>query len=513
MSPSTGSSLQLTRPKFLGIDFNQEDRYYWLCLAVLIVVGAMVHRLRRTGPGRCMIAVRDNEPSAASLSLSPWRVKLTAFVLSGAIASLAGFLYAGLLINFSSNPDVTFGPDVSLSLVVICVFGGITSITGVVLGALWLEGIPQLLGQGYALLSSGIAVVFILLLLPGGLASLVFDLRDRLVVRLVPCRAGPVEAEDIDTTETAGTIHAALVRGATARPTAVAARADGPSDGAGDPEAAPLRADDVSVRFGGLQALRGVSIVAQPGEIVGLMGPNGAGKTTLFDVLSGNLRPASGRVVLEGRDVTRLPPNRRARLGIGRTYQQARLFGDLTVLECVEIALERHRRSRLLPSMAGWPGATRAERARGTRAAEVLDLLDLSEYADRPVAELPTGLRRMAELACVIALEPSVLLLDEPTAGFTPRETAAFGGIIHDVRRYLGATVIVIDHDVPMMRHLVDRLYVLAVGEVIAQGPPSLLDSDDNVAEVYLGGRFSERNPGRRVSAAPAPARPRAVAP
>jgi ABC-type branched-subunit amino acid transport system ATPase component/ABC-type branched-subunit amino acid transport system permease subunit len=500
VSPTTGSSLQLSRPHFLGIDFSDDDNYYWLCLAVLVVVALMVYRLRRSGPGRRMIAVRDNEPSAQSLSLSPWRVKLTAFALSGAIASLAGVLYAGLLLNFSNNPDTTFGPDVSLSLVVICVFGGITSITGVVLGALWLEGIPQLLGQGYALLSSGIAVVFILLLLPGGLASFVFDVRDRLVARFLPSRPVDEQPEPMDTIAAAGTIHRALVRAAPAAgrsPELASASTIESSTGTPSPvddAPPPLAAEDVSVRFGGLRALDGVSIRADDGEIVGLMGPNGAGKTTLFDVLSGNLRSSGGRVLLAGRDVTALPPNRRAKLGVGRTYQQARLFGDLTVLESVTIALECHHRSRLVLAMGGWPGETRAERARLQRAAEVLDLLDLTEYTYRPVSELPTGLRRMAELACVIALEPSILLLDEPTAGFTPRETASFGTIIQDVRRYLGATIIVIDHDVPMMRNLVDRVYVLAVGEVIAEGPPALLDSDEHVAEVFLGGRLRSRD-------------------
>jgi ABC-type branched-subunit amino acid transport system ATPase component/ABC-type branched-subunit amino acid transport system permease subunit len=477
VSPETGSSLQIQRAELLGIDFDKEDRYYWLCLGVLVVAALMVYRLRRTGPGRAMLAVRDNEASAASLSLAPWRVKLTAFALSGAIASLAGFLYGGLLVNFSANPGTIFGPDASLSLVVIAVFGGITSITGVVLGALWVEGIPRLLGEGYALLSSGIAVVFILLLMPSGLATLVFDVRDRFVEwAMRGRRAAPAQA-------TAEVVAGARVRlrEHAPEPTGVAVAAT------------PLVATGVSVSFGGLQALRGVDVRAEAGEIVGLMGPNGAGKTTLFDVLSGNLRPDEGRVELLGQVVTDVAAHQRARRGLGRTYQQARLFSDLTVVESVAVALERHRRSWLVPSMVAWPGSVRAERARMARATEVLELLDLDDYAQRPVAELPTGLRRMAELACVLALEPRVLLLDEPTAGFTPRETAAFGEVIHDVRRYLGATVVVIDHDVPMMRNLVDRLYVLAAGEVIAAGPPTVLDEDEQVAEVYLGAPVATR--------------------
>ncbi len=480
VSPATGSSLQLPRPQFLGIDFDQEDRYYWLCLLVLCVTALMVYRLRRTGPGRAMLAVRDNEASAASLSLVPWRVKLSAFALSGAIASLAGFLYGGMLINFSANPETIFAPGESLSLVVIAVFGGITSITGVVLGALWVEGIPRLLGEGYALLSSGFAVVLILLLMPGGLATLVFDTRDRFVTWATRNRR---EQEEVPDEEAVATARVRL-RNETADPALTA------TAGA---TATPLVATGVDVRFGGLQALKDVGIRAEAGEIVGLMGPNGAGKTTLFDVLSGNLKPDDGAVELNGQDITGLPPYRRSRLGIGRTYQQARLFVDLTVVESVAVALERHRPSWLVPSMVAWPGAVRAERARLARAAEVLELLDLGMYAHRPAAQLPTGLRRMAELACVIALEPQVLLLDEPTAGFTPRETAAFGSVIHDVRQYLGATVVVIDHDVPMMRDLVDRLYVLAAGDVIAEGPPAILDSDEQVADVYLGGSVATR--------------------
>ena len=202
-------------PEVFGIDFDKEDRYYWLCLGVLLVITLMVYRLRRTGPGRAMLAVRDNEASAASLSLVPWRVKLTAFALSGAIASLAGFLYGGMLINFASDPSNTFAPGESLSFVVIAVFGGITSATGAVLGALWVDGIPRLLGEGYALLSSGIGVILILLLMPGGLATLVFALRDRFVAFAVggPGRPMPTSpASDARPADRTGAPASAPVR-------------------------------------------------------------------------------------------------------------------------------------------------------------------------------------------------------------------------------------------------------------------------------------------------------------
>jgi ABC-type branched-subunit amino acid transport system ATPase component/branched-subunit amino acid ABC-type transport system permease component len=470
----TGTSMQLPRPKFLGIDFNDERPYYWLCLGVAVATGWIVYRIRHTAMGRAMIAVRENELSAASMAQSPRRVKLSAFALSGAIASLAGFLYGGLLINFSSNPGDRFGPGESLSLVVTAVFGGIASVTGAVLGSLWIVGIPRLLGRDYALFSSGFAVVAILLMLPGGLATVVFRLRDRAVDWLLRDRRAVAAVTPMES------VRPARVE---PRPVDLEPLAAGSTASIGP---APIEASDVSVRFGGLMALDCVSISARKGEILGLMGPNGAGKTTLFDVLGGNIKAEAGRVGYGGRDITDLPPHRRARLGLGRTYQQARLFGELTTAESVAISLQRHR-AWFLPNFGSLPMSARTERRLRGEACEILERLEIADYADRPVAQLPTGIRRVAELACVIALEPDVLLLDEPTAGFTARETASFLAVVHEVRDFLDATIVMIDHDIHVMRDLVGRLYVLAAGQVIAEGPPSVLETDAAVRDVYTG--------------------------
>lgn len=501
-SETTGSSLQLQRPKILGIDFDEERYYYWLCLAVFLITAWLVYRIRRTGLGRAMIAVRDNEVSAASLAHSPKRVKLTAFALSGAIAALAGFLFGGLRINFSTTPGSTFGPSESLNLIVTAVFGGITSVTGAILGALWIIGIPRILGDGYALFSSGFAVVLVLLLLPGGLATVVFRLRDRVVAALIGESAPPPITEQPERVESiphGSDSRAPGTPAAQSTPvrSAPAAEKANPSDGApgttekfgpGDDATFPIEARHISVRFGGLVAVDDVSITATDGEIVGLMGPNGAGKTTLFDVLSGNVAPDRGEVLFHGTDVTRLAPHRRARLGLGRTYQQARLFGELTTVESVSIALDQQRRAASWGGhVVGRPSTPAVERRLRSEALEILEMLDIGVYGDRSAAELPTGIRRAAELACVIALRPKVLLLDEPTAGFTSREVASFLQVIHEVQAMLGATIVMIDHDIHVMRDLVDRLYVLATGRVIAQGAPSVLETDATVRDLYTG--------------------------
>ncbi|HMC51913.1 MAG TPA: ATP-binding cassette domain-containing protein, partial [Acidimicrobiales bacterium] len=408
------TSLELPRPRVAGFDLAPELHYYWLSLAVLAVLAAVTHRVRVTGVGRSMMAVRDNEAAAASMGVSPRRTKLVAFVIAGMMAAFAGYFYGGLLVSFSSRD--TFAAELSLALVGFVMLGGVTTITGAVLGAVWLKGLayvlqpilPGLLGSSIAFLIGGTGLLGALYAFPGGVAEVAFGLRDRALRRVAP-RLGSARAP------------------AGERPPPVA-RADStarrpPAPGAPFPA---LEARDVSVRFGGNLAVAGVSMHVVPGEVVGLVGPNGAGKTTLFDVLSGHLRAASGHVLLEGQDVTRLRPEQRARLGLGRTFQEARLFEDVPLLDAVKVALERGEPSEVVPSVLGLAPARRAEQAKQLRAQEFLDLIGLAPYSHLYVADLSTGMRRLAELAAMAALGARVLLLDEPTAGIAQREVEAF---------------------------------------------------------------------------------------
>lgn len=508
------TSLRIERPEWLGISFESELNYYWLCLALLVGVAWAVRRLRSSGIGRAFLAVRDNEPSASTFSLSPRRVKLVAFVISGSIAAVGGFFYGGLLVNFADRPgSSTFGPEESLALVAMVVFGGVTTVTGAVLGAVWVRGMPHLFGSNIGLLSSGLGLLVILLLVPGGLASLAFNLRDRVSRWLARDDAdvadrgpSPEGAPGAGEARESGEHPAAGAQGnseaaeeeaagitarlaATGRLSALTPRGaeDEGADAPDREDASPLAADDVRVRFGGNEVLRGVSLEARSGEIVGLMGPNGAGKTTLFDVLSGQIQPVSGSVLLGGTDVSSLPPQARAQLGLGRTFQQARLFDDLTVVDSLKIALEREDPSEVVPSLFGLPPSVRAERRKDLEASDFVDLLGLAPYAHRYVSELSTGIRRFTELGCVVAMGARVVLLDEPTAGFAQQEVESFQPVLREIRDYLGATMVVVDHDVPMMASLVDRLYVLVLGEVIAEGDPALLRDNEKVAEAYLG--------------------------
>jgi ABC-type branched-subunit amino acid transport system ATPase component/ABC-type branched-subunit amino acid transport system permease subunit len=455
-----GTVRYLPRGEGLGIDFHSQRAYYYAVLVVVVLAAAGVSRLRASGVGRSIIAMRENEAAAASFTLSPRLAKLLSFGLAGGLAALAGALLAGLRVQYGAD---LFGPEQSLQIVSMTIIGGLGSVFGPMLGALYVVGLPALFGHSDAvgLATSGIGLLVLLLYLPGGLMQVVYRARDALLERVA--RAAPPAV-------------APQARVLPARP----ARAPLPAADA-------LVASGITVRFGGRIALDEVAIRAGQGEVVGLIGSNGAGKSTLLNVVSGFVTPARGMVAVGGIDVSALPPHLRARHGIGRVFQDARLFGDLTVTETVKVALEARERSELLPSLLTLPPSRRAERVKAAEADAHIDLLGLGRYADRFLSELSTGTRRIVELCCLLAQDARLLLLDEPTAGVAQRETEAFGPLIRRVQQELGATIVVIEHDIPLVLSISDRVYCLAAGAVIAEGLPAAVRHDPAVVAAYLG--------------------------
>ena len=222
-----------------------------------------------------------------------------------------------------------------------------------------------------------------------------------------------------------------------------------------------------------------------PGEVVGLIGNNGAGKSTLLNAIGGFV-PARGTVQLLGRDISRKRAHQRAALGLGRTFQAATLFPELTVRETVQLALEARHRTCFWVSLT-WLPSIRPERAKRAEAAELIDFLGLGRYADRYIAELSTGTRRIVELTSVLAVAPRVICLDEPTAGVAQREAEAFGPLIMRVQEELDATLVVVEHDLPLILAISDRIYCLEAGQVIAEGEPEDVRTNSRVVSSYLG--------------------------
>jgi branched-chain amino acid transport system ATP-binding protein len=238
---------------------------------------------------------------------------------------------------------------------------------------------------------------------------------------------------------------------------------------------AQLAVDDVQVRFGGKLALAGVSLTVEPARVTGLIGPNGAGKTTLFNVVTGLLSATSGHVALDGHDISKLPPHRRAKLGVARTFQRLELFTSLSVRDNVRVAGEIRN---------GWAAGPRLNTAAETE--RVLALVGLAEVADREVSELPTGQARRVELARALMIHPTVLLLDEPAAGQTEQETIEFGRLAQALAAD-GLGVCLVEHDMSLVMNVCETIHVLDMGRLIATGTPDAVRADPAVIQAYLG--------------------------
>jgi ABC-type branched-subunit amino acid transport system ATPase component/ABC-type branched-subunit amino acid transport system permease subunit len=464
-----GNSLVIFPRGHLGpIDLTQRNRgYYWMTFAVLIVVLVLVGHLRRTGIGRAIVGVRENEANASALTVSPTRAKLTAFALGGFVAGVGGALLGGAIVNIGYTTQF-FRVDDSFQLVSMAVIGGIGSLAGAVIGALWVVGLPAFWpkNDSVQLLTSSIGLLVIVMYIPGGFVQIGYWLRGSLLNWLekrLPERP----------TKTVTAPPVTLKR-----ESAIALQLN--------PDGSVLSTHALSVRFGGLTAVDAVDFRAEAGEVIGLIGTNGAGKSTLLNAIGGYVS-SHGEVKLLGKDVSNLPPHMRSRAGLGRTFQAATLFPELTVRETVMLALEARAPTSFWGSLLIPPYTVRAERSKRAEASELIDYLGLGRYADRFIAELSTGTRRIVELTTVLAVAPRVICLDEPTAGVAQREAEAFGPLIKRVQAELDATLVVVEHDLPLIMSISDRVYCLESGAVIAEGPPETIRSDPLVVASYLG--------------------------
>jgi ABC-type branched-subunit amino acid transport system ATPase component len=262
-----------------------------------------------------------------------------------------------------------------------------------------------------------------------------------------------------------------------------------------------LEIDDVELAFGGVHALDGATFSVEEGQIVGLIGPNGAGKTTLFDCISGFQRPDTGRIVYTGEqgtnhDLVSQPAHERIVLGIARLFQQAKLFPSVTIRDVIRTAQHRSMTSGFFRTVLGVGRAPAEERDVAKRADEALEVVGLSAHADKPAMELSTGMLRLCEIAAIVSVRPRLLLLDEPSSGIAQKETEALLPLLKRLRDTLDATVLVIEHDMPLVMGLADRIVAMAEGRVIAQGTPAQVQAHPEVLQSYLGTRAAHSTNG-----------------
>jgi branched-chain amino acid transport system ATP-binding protein len=260
---------------------------------------------------------------------------------------------------------------------------------------------------------------------------------------------------------------------------------------------AQLEIREVSKSFGGVQAVSGVSLDVQQGELLSVIGPNGAGKTSLLNMISGFYHPDAGRIVLDGADVTELAPSRIAERGVGRTFQNIALFRGMTVLDNLMLGRHVHMKSGVLASVLYWGFAQKEEVVHRRAVEDIIDFLKIQDLRRRPTGSLPYGLQKRVELGRALALRPKVLLLDEPMGGMNQEEKEDMARFILDVNEEWGVTVILIEHDMGVVMDISDRVAVLDMGQKIADGTPDEVRANARVIKAYLGETKGPRNGGR----------------
>ena len=460
----TGGSggIDVPRPWFGDHEVLREADFLAVALLLLAGLWLLDRNVTRTRLGRAFQAIRADEDMAQAYGIDVVGYKLLAFVLSGAFAGVAGAMFGSLFLGANAeNFELRF----SLLLVIVVVVGGLGSRGGVVAAALLFAVLPRLLSavRGWELIVGGALLMYTVARHPGGFPEAIAEAREKKKMR---------ESADEP---------ALPVLPEMPRPSGLAER---PRETAGQPL---LRVRDVSVAFGGLQAVDRASLDVHRGRIVGLIGPNGAGKTTLVNAISGLVKPQSGTVELLGRDVTNLAPHKRAAAGMGRTFQLIGLAKDLSVTE--NLLLAQHSvAGYTAPEALVWTGRTpRVERELRERAREAVAALGFERYADTPVKFLSHGQQRIVELGCVLVTAPELVMLDEPSAGMSPGAAENLAVRLADVRDELGRTVLLIEHNIPLVLDLCDELYVLDAGRVIASGDAREVAALPEVVGAYLG--------------------------
>lgn len=468
LTPFTGGVNGLTTnyPVSLGfIALDSVRSWYFFLLVITVLVILLTYRLTNSRTGRAWLAIKENEPLARSLGIRPTYFKTLSFVISSVIAAFGGAMAAPFY-KFISE----FSFDIGVAIYQCCALfvGGFGALAGPVIGSAIFVVLPELLRPiaELRLAVFGGILILVMLFMPGGIYGYV----QRFLGLYMKNEKEPLPLSPANTSVVDNSLRG--------------------NHKATDNLAANdilLEVKGVSKNFGGVLALSNVDCGLRKGEIVGLIGPNGAGKSTLLKILSGFEKPTKGRVAFCGENISSVPAERLAAKGIVRTFQEVGVYPNLTVFQHMMIACHLEGRTNLLSDLIGGGRVRRVDQSSKQVVDSLLQLVGLESHRNTIGKNLSYGEMKKLSIAMAWAANPSVLLLDEATAGLSAEETESIAKVIRRINA-LGVTMIVVEHNVPFIAGLADRVIVLDLGEIITEGPPETVLKDERVVRAYLGG-------------------------